>query len=210
MADKKISKELQEVLDDPEMLKKMGLQKSTSDDALEEIFAPIKLDEDATLSDIERQINERSRKQMEYVRNIVEQSKAETTKVLDERDKSAEDKRIDNFLEKYPWLNTNKALLDEMSPLYNSSGDLEKAYHKACKLCDINPKTGKKASSDQSSASEKVTQQKSDTASTELQAAAEQSTSEGVNNIRSIREIIASHSNNLAAEGKNPFRENKE
>lgn len=207
MAKKKLSKELLEALQDPDVLAQVGLKK-VDDDELSEIFAPMQLDENASVADIQKELNERSKKQMAYLQKLSGKAKQEAQTIIDSQKEEEQDKLIDAFLSERPWLNSNKALLEEMQPLYEKSGNLDDAYKKACKLHDLDPTTGKKPEEKKAEKKEekKQTQQRSN----ELDEGNEDDSGNNDDGKAAkkltIRERAAEHSNRLAAEGKNPFR----
>lgn len=199
-------KELLDALNDPETLKRFGLQKTGEE--IDEILAPVDLPEDATPAQIAKAYAERDKKLSAYMKNMKSSSKEEARKVLEDDKMTKKKEEVDAFLKAHPSLETNKELLEIVAPLYEKNGDLEKAFTQGCKVMDLNPATGEPLKATDESEREQLvgkrTQLKTDEVSKEtLEADSNTEKAEP----KSIRDVLIETSNKLAAEGKNPYRE---
>ena len=200
---KKLSKELLDAINDPDVREELGLVKK-DDKELEKLFGPIDITDDMTTAEVVRIMNDRSKAQMKYVQKLSGKGAEEAKRIMKEQKEEAESAAVDKFLEAHPWVSANTELLKTMTPLYNTTGDLDKALAQACKIHDLDPDTGKEPEEKKEEKPAKQTQLKSDALHKEKPA--EKGEGEVVEK-KSLKEIISEHSNALAAEGKNPFRE---
>lgn len=205
--------ELLEAMKDPELLKELGIE--TKEDKEEaELFGDIEVGDEDTAADLVKKINARGKAQREWLKK--REAKI-LSQVKDDKDKdkaTATQDKIDKFLLDHPELNKNKELLDQVDQLYKSSGNLEEAYTKGCKLLDLDPETGvapvekkegDKKTTPPAKEPKKVTSLKGDTQDTSSEDD-DEDTQGKPEKPKSIREAAAAHSNSMAAEGKNPFR----
>lgn len=209
-------KEILEAMNDPELLKEAGLQ-PISDKEEEELFSDIVVGGNDDISDVVKKINDRSRKQKDYLRKREEKILKAAEEKAKEPEKNRKDKEIDSFLKEHPELSNNKELLDVVSPLYNNGMSLEDAWKKGCKSLDLDVTTGlapkkeddkkKDDGGDKRKATEKKTALKTDSSDDGLADAGLPKGKEDTDKPKSLREIISEQANDLAATGKNPWRD---
>jgi hypothetical protein len=212
-------KELLEAMKDPALLKEAGLQPITSEEE-KELFADIVMGDDDTTADLVKKINEKTRKQRDYLQKREEKIIKKAEAKAGEGEAARQQQEVDSFLKKHPELSANKELLDIVEPLYHNGKDLEAAYKLGCKSLSLDPETGKAPLSDEEKKKaeesgekkkdeekkEKKVSFKTDTSDDGLPGVT-QSGDEENKGPKSIREIAGELSNSMAANGKNPFRD---
>jgi hypothetical protein len=214
-------KEILEAMKDPTLLKEAGLQ-PIEDELEKELFADIVVGENDTMEDLVKKINGKTRKQKEYYRKREEKILNSAEEKASAGERARKDREVNSFLESHPELSNNKKLLDIVDRLYQSGDKLEDAWKAGCKVLDLDPDTGLTPSSgdddkdkdnggkkpdekkDTKDKKEVISPLKSDTIDSGLPG---QKTSDDDDGPKSIRELAGEISNDLAANGKNPFRD---
>lgn len=214
---KPTKEEILKAMKDPELLKEAGLQPIESAEE-KELFSDITIGENDTMEDLVRKINDKSRRQRDYLRKIETNAVKAAEKKAGEGEAARQQKEVDAFLKGHPELSNNKELLGIVERLYHSGDSLEDAWRSGCKVLDLDPDTGKKPEEKKSEEKpeeksgkeekkEKKTPLKSDVTDEGLPGLQPRKSEEGEGRPKSIREIAGELSNEMAAKGNNPFRD---
>ncbi|MDB4261289.1 hypothetical protein N9878_00340 [bacterium] len=199
--------EILELLKDPELLKEAGLQ-TVASKTEDELFSDIVVSDDDTMSDVVKKINDRQRKQRDYMKKRDADVLKEAKELSSKGEKDRAQAEVDSFLKKHPELTANKDLLAIVDPLYQNGMDLEDAFKKGCKSLDLDPSTGKAPVVDDDETGkpgDKTT--KKPALRTDQQAPVKKvdDADDVPDTPLSIREAASANLNKLAAKGENPW-----
>lgn len=199
-----LSKEILEALKDPETLKQ--IREMDRDPELEELFGNIEFSDDATPAEIAKAINERSKKQMQYISKISEKSEKAAKKILEEEKIAKSDAEVSSFLKAHPELVSNEELLDIVEPLYKKYGDIQRAYDLGVKALGIEAKKEENTPPIEEERKEQTPKSQLKSDDPKL---SDDPAKEGIEPAKpkTLREILSETSNKLTASGNNPYKE---